>query len=187
MNKLVLFTGNQRKIAEAKVVFDEYDIAFEAFSADIDEIQHHDPTEIAKAKAKAAYGVVKKPLVINDSSWSIPALGGFPGGYMKDVDVWFDAADWQNLMRDKTDKTITLHEWIVFYDGEAVKIFESSMDGYFVDEPRGESASDMNKMVAVYNDQTIAESHESERSDGDIKHSAHWREFAEWYTEGCDS
>ena len=70
MNKLVLFTGNQRKIAEAKVAFDEYDIAFEALSADIDEIQHHDPTEIAKAKAKAAYGVVKKPLFINDSSSS---------------------------------------------------------------------------------------------------------------------
>ncbi len=179
MNKLVLFTGNQRKIAEAKVVFDEYDIAFEAFSADIDEIQHHDPTEIAKAKVKAAYDVVKKPLLINDSSWSIPSLGGFPGGYMKDVDAWFDAADWQSLMRDKADKTITLHERIVFYDGEAVKIFESSTDGCFVDEPRGESSNAIDTLVVLYGSKTIAESNDDDAPN----HSAHWREFAEWYTE----
>jgi XTP/dITP diphosphohydrolase len=122
MNKPVLFTGNQRKIAEAKVVFDEYGIVFEAFSADIDEIQHHDPTEIAKAKARAAYEEVHRPLVINDSSWSIPALNGFPGGYMKDINQWFTAEDWLSLLKDKEDKSVVLHERTIYYDGNKMSL-----------------------------------------------------------------
>ena len=183
MNKLVLFTGNQRKIAEAKVVFDEYGIAFEALSADIDEIQHHDPTEIAKAKAKAAYDVVKKPLVINDSSWSIPALGGFPGGHMKDINQWFTADDWLNLLRDKADKSIVLHERTIYYNGDEMKIFERNQSGVFVDTPRGEWHEDMERIVSIHDGKTIAEDHDDEKAGADMKHVEHWREFAEWYTE----
>ena len=51
----------------------------------MDEIQHHDPLKITEAKVKSAYEKAGQPVVVNDSSWEIPVLGGFPGGYMKDV------------------------------------------------------------------------------------------------------
>ena len=185
MNKgisvLILFTTNQRKIAEARTIIDENGIEFEARSADIDEIQHHDPTEIAKAKAKAAYEIIKRPLVINDSSWSIPALNGFPGGYMKEVNKWFSAQDWLNLLRDKKDRSAILHERTIYYDGELMRVFEVSTNGIFVDSPRGEWPEDMEKLVSLYEGKTLAENHEDEKAGDSMKHSEHWREFAEWY------
>jgi non-canonical purine NTP pyrophosphatase (RdgB/HAM1 family) len=183
MAKLILFTGNQRKIAEAEETFDEFGIKFTTMTADIDEIQHHNPTEIAKAKAKTAYEIAKKPLVINDSSWSIPALGGFPGGYMKEVNQWFKADDWQNLMRDKEDKSIIIHERTVYYDGKEMKIFEFPQTGTFVDAPRGRWHEDMETMVSLYDGKTIAENHDAEKVGEKIKHSGHWRTFAKWYVD----
>ena len=32
-------------------------------------------------------------IVVADTSWSIPSLNGFPGGYMKDVAEWFTPED----------------------------------------------------------------------------------------------
>ncbi|MDO4712451.1 MAG: non-canonical purine NTP pyrophosphatase [Candidatus Saccharibacteria bacterium] len=83
--RIAFITGNPRKAEEATAVLATYDVAVEIMALDIDEIQHHDPLEITKAKARAAYQKAKRPIVVNDVSWEIPALNGFPGGYMKDV------------------------------------------------------------------------------------------------------
>ena len=183
MDKLILFTGNQRKIAEAKVAFDEYDIAFEAFSADIDEIQHHDPTEIAKAKARAAYDAIKKPVVVADTSWAIPALGGFPGGYMKDVSAWLQAEDWISIMANHEDRTIYCHEHVAYFDGEELQHFTTSYKGTIVNEPRGriDDSESIERVTILYGDKTMAEQVVA----GDIASAGevlgHWQQFGEWY------
>jgi XTP/dITP diphosphohydrolase len=187
MSELILFTGNPRKIAEAREVFEEFGIEFNTMTAEIDEIQHHDPTEIGKAKARAAYEIVKKPLVVNDSSWSIPALKGFPGGYMHEVNQWFEADDWLNLMRDKADKSVVIHERTIYYDGEEMKIFEFSQSGVFVEAPRGHWHEAMETVVSLYEGKTIAENHDAEKAGEAMKHSGHWRDFAKWYVDNVKS
>ena len=105
MSKLITFaTGNSHKLEEAKSVLKGYGIVVEPLQIDIDEIQHHDPLKITEAKVKSAYEKAGQPVVVNDSSWEIPALGGFPGGYMKDVVGWFTAEDFLALMKDKNDR-----------------------------------------------------------------------------------
>lgn len=101
MKEIIFVTGNPRKIEEATAVLAKYDTKMEAKSLDINEIQHSDPRQISETKAREAYKKLGKPIVVNDSFWEIPALGGFPGGYMKEVNAWLSAQDFLNLMRDK--------------------------------------------------------------------------------------
>jgi non-canonical purine NTP pyrophosphatase (RdgB/HAM1 family) len=139
MKEILFATGNARKIAEATKVLGEFDIKVESVKLEMDEIQHHDPAEITKAKARAAYEVAHKPVVVSDTSWGIPALGGFPGGYMKDIAAWLDVQDWLALMARHSDKTIYCYEHVAYFDGEELRHFEHTYTGYFIDEPRIQS------------------------------------------------
>lgn len=143
MVKPTLVTGNKRKIEEATAAFTQFDIAFDIVQLTIDEIQHHDPEKITEAKVYEAYRQLQKPVIVNDSHWSIPALGGFPGGYMKDVIEWFSPDDFLALMRDKDDRNIILTDTIVYYDGETYKHIAHEWHGSFdevaVNLPNGSS------------------------------------------------
>lgn len=183
MTKTINFaTGNSRKIAEARKCLGQLDIGVIAINVEIDEIQHHDPAEIAKAKARAAYEVTHEPVVVQDTSWSIPALGGFPGGYMKDVANWWGPDDWVRIMCDQ-DRRIICLEHVAYCDGDQVRHFESRYEGAFVQSPRGSDGNSLDKMITLYaNGKTLAEMHD----DGDIASASdgleHWQQFADWYS-----
>ena len=106
MRNIIFITGNKRKIREARSSCDLFNIHVEPRSVFINEIQDHDPINITKQKARDAFNAIKEPLIVNDAFWSITALNGFPGGYMKDMIDWFKSIDFINLMKDKKDKSI---------------------------------------------------------------------------------
>ena len=182
MSETIAFaTSNSRKIAESRKCLGQFGIGVVAVKVEVDEIQHHDPAEIAKAKARAAYEVTHEPVVVQDTSWKIPALGGFPGGYMKDVANWWKPEDWMRIMNG-LDRQIICLEHIAYCDGNQVKHFESQYEGSFVDLPRGEDGNSLDKVITLYaNGKTLAEMHD----DGDIASASdgldHWQLFAEWY------
>ena len=171
--KITFITGNPHKIEEAKSVLKDYDITIESLQFDIDEIQHYNPLEITKAKARAAYEKAGYPIVVNDSSWEIPALGGFPGGYMK----------------DKNDRRIILHGVVAYFDGEQLKLFIYDQTGVFINQPRGEGTS-MNQVVSMEDSGglTIAEEFALRHDGAEINpsHFQHWQKFGEWFTDSDD-
>jgi len=183
MKTISFATGNARKITEATATLKPFDITIEPVSVDIDEIQHWDSAEITKAKARAAYEYIHKPVVVSDTSWEIPALGGFPGGYMKDISAWLQSEDWLALMARHADKTIYCHEHVAYADGEAVKHFVATYKGRFIDEARGriDDSESFERTVILYGDKTMAE----QLADGEIASAGetleHWRQFGEWY------
>jgi non-canonical purine NTP pyrophosphatase (RdgB/HAM1 family) len=122
MNHVIFATGNQRKIKEATSTLEPLGIQIEHRAVDIDEIQHHDPAEITKAKARAAYEVIHAPVVVQDTNWSIAALGGFPGGYMKDVAEWWAPEDWIQIMARHSDRTLFCHEHVVYFVGDQIQL-----------------------------------------------------------------
>ena len=182
--KITFITGNPHKLEEAKSVLKDYDITIESLQFDIDEIQHYNPLEITKAKARAAYEKAGYPIVVNDSSWEIQALGGFPGGYMKDVANWFTAEDFLALMKDKNDRRIILHDVVAYFDGEQLKLFIYDQTGVFINQPRGEGTS-MNQVVSMEDSGglTIAEEFALRHDGADINpdHFRHWQKFGEWF------
>ena len=90
---LLCATSNPRKFAIGKRAFSRFDITLQKVAIDIDEIQGEDPEVILRDKAVKAYEIVRQPVLVSDDSWSIPALGGFPGAYMKSMNVWFKPED----------------------------------------------------------------------------------------------
>ena len=81
--KILYVTGNPEKFKNAQQFFTQHVIEIEQLALPLEEIQASDPVEIAKKKAEEAFKECQKPLFVNDASWSIPALRGFPGPFMK--------------------------------------------------------------------------------------------------------
>lgn len=154
----MFITGNKQKVWQANDALKQYGIQVEAKALDVVEIQSHDPLKVALAKAKSAYELAGEPVVICDLSWSIPALNGFPGAYMKDINHWFTPEDFLNLMKDKADQSLTLKETIVYTDGATAEHFSADFPAKFTYEPRGEH-EDPDAKVIIYDgrNKTIAD------------------------------
>lgn len=182
-NKSIIFvTGNAEKVRDVEHVCKEYPVTIEQRTLHIDEIQHHDPLKITEHKAKSAYSLVNEPVIVNDSFWSIPALGGFPGGYMKDVNEWFSTDDFISLMRHKADQSIILTDVNGYYDGTTFKSFATTRHGRFVSTPRGNSGPSFARVVIMEDDDvTISEIFDQPTRDIDSSRYAQWHEFMQWY------
>jgi len=180
MNHILFSTGNQRKIKEARAACDLFNIEVEPIKLEFDEIQSHDPLDITKRKVEDAYTLAgSASIVVADTSWSIPTLNGFPGGYMKDVAEWFTPQDFINLVADKDDKTIIFRESIVYKDENEVKVFSKEYAGIIASAPRGNDGNSLDK-VAEFNGVTLAENHDRGETSHDPKDYI-WYEFAQWF------
>ena len=184
MKRILFATGNSRKIAEANHTLARFGIEVVSRRVEIEEIQQRDPIEVTKAKAVAAYKTAGEPVVVSDTSWSIPALGGFPGAYMKDIAAWLAPEDWVSLMNRHEDKRIFCHEHVAYYDGALLQHFQADYEGRFVDTPRGRDHDEesFEKLVILYGNKTMAE----QLADGDIASAGedlrHWELFGEWFS-----
>lgn len=182
MAEILFATGNERKIREANNTLETYGIVVKPIIVEIDEIQHHDPAQITKAKARAAFALLREPIVVSDSSWSIPALGGFPGGYMKDVNIWWSEQDWINIMAPHDDKTIVLQEHLAYCDGDRLVHFSHDYTGVFLDQPQGPKLSDkesFERVASLEDGLSLAEG-QAAAIEGERKQLAHWQKFGEW-------
>ena len=185
---LIFATGNKKKIAEASDILNEFRIRFEAKNAEVDEIQHRDPLEITKRKALDMYNKLtpefgdKLKIVVHDTSWDIPALNGFPGGYMKDVLTWFSVDDFLNLMDGKKDRSAIAKDNIVYYDGEIMKVFSHNIPCVILTKPRGKCLSSWEKVCSSDGgNHSLAENWENNFTPtDDLKKQwqQHWIDFA---------
>ena len=82
---LEFITGNVRKFSDAYQVFKREGINIKQTPMDIPEIQASSAEEICRAKATYAASKLTGNFFIEDSSFNIPALNGFPGVYVRYV------------------------------------------------------------------------------------------------------
>lgn len=181
-NSVTLVTTNPRKLREAQRACAPWGITIKQQSFDIDEIQAHDPMKIAQHKAEEAFRRTGgAATVINDAFWSIPALKGFPGGYMKDVWQWFEAEDFLNLMHGKKDRTIIATDTVIYKDANQTKVFVKEVSCIVADQPRGKGNS-IEQVVQMPGGKTIAELHESGEAVVLPEDDA-WVAFAQWFSQ----
>lgn len=183
--EILFATGNYRKINEANSTLGSYGIVVKPIKIEVDEIQHHDPSEITKAKARAAFAILNQPIVVSDSSWSIPALGGFPGGYMHDINSWWSEKDWINVMTGHKNKTIILQEHVAYCDGKQLVHFSQDYEGNFLGQPQGEVVNEndsFERLVSLDGTTSLAERQADAIKDGEKRQFAHWLKFADWLT-----
>lgn len=182
--ELLFATGNYRKINEANSTLAQYGITVKPVKIEIDEIQSTDPSNITKAKARAAFTLLGEPVVVSDSSWSIPALGGFPGGYMHDINEWWDEQHWIDIMANREDKTIILQEHIAYCDGEQVVHFSQDYHGVFLGHPQGPIVNEndsFERVASLDGVRSLAERQADVVANGETKKFEHWQKFGEWF------
>lgn len=129
MRQLLFVTGNKNKFHTASYVLNDAGIKLAQANHDIDEIQAEDAEKIARDKARKAFDIVKAPVLISDDSWSIPALGGFPGPYMKSINQWFTPEDFLRLTKDLEDRRIILNQIVIYQDKHQQKLFCKTTNG----------------------------------------------------------
>src|SRR5476651_20517 len=82
MKSITFITGNLNKLARTKKYIT---IPLEHIKLDLMEIQSLDPKEVVEYKVKEAYKKIKKPVLVEDTSVVIHALGRLAGTFIK----WF--------------------------------------------------------------------------------------------------
>ena len=127
-------TGNKDKLREAEQILG---IKLNSIQLDLDEIQELDSDKIAEHKAKQAWDLIKKPLVIWDQSLYIHCLNDFPGPLIK----WF----WTRVGLERIcqianflkDDKISTKTTLTYYDGNRIEHFYGEVYGTIPLNPRG--------------------------------------------------
>ncbi len=185
MTELTFATGNAEKFHIAEKTFTNHGITLLQANLDIDEIQGEDGEAIVLDKVRKAYTAVQRPVVVNDDSWSIPGLKGFPGPYMKSVIHWFTADDFIRLTSSLTDRRAILSQRIAFSDGQQEKVILIEYTGELLPKARGNYGTSWQRILTMPFDKGLSVSevydHGIDVSDREV--SEGWKAFIAWYQE----
>lgn len=132
---IVMVTGNAKKAEEISQMIGQ---PVEAMSLDILEIQSLDVEMVAREKARAAYALVRRPVIVDDTGMSIDSLGGLPGALV----IWFlDILGPEGILRlveGKLDRRAYVSTCIAYADGKEIYTFVGTVTGTITTEMRGE-------------------------------------------------
>lgn len=180
METLLFVTGNPKKFEDANYLMKSFEIHLEQVALDISEIQSDSAEEITHDKAKKAFEILKKPLFVNDSSWLIPALNGFPGPYMKYINQWFTSQDFINLMAGHDNREIILRDLIVYIDDATTKVFNNDAHGKILKEIRGSYGRPSDSVISL-STSGLSLVEEAEKGSFLLEPEKKlWEEFASW-------
>ena len=141
MLPITVVTGNKGKAAEIERILG---FKFDAVDLDLPEIQSMDARTVAAAKAKAAFDLLKIPVVVDDTSLYIDHLGGLPGPFV----TWFMSAIGEqrlvDMLRGASSRKATVACCIGYADAQGiVHTFLGEAVGEMASEPRGISAKSL--------------------------------------------
>lgn len=174
-------TTNKSKFEYASKELFKYGITLKQESPEIVEIQSSNIQDVTKDKAEKAFKMLHSSLIITDTGWEIPALNGFPGAYMHDVAQWFSSEDFLNLLKKKNDKSIIFRYVAIYKDDKREKLFDISLNGKFVNTPKGNNGNSVDKIVTFRKDgKTSAECNDEGINFHDYSEHPLWKVVGEW-------
>jgi len=124
MENVLFVTTNNGKVATLRRSLDKVglsNVKIEARSLAIIEPQADTCEEVALSKARQAFQLVKKPILVDDSSFHITALGGFPGVYAKYMNEKLGAEGIVEFMKGKKDRSAHFEGVLVFVDKQGTE------------------------------------------------------------------
>ncbi|MEI7918281.1 MAG: non-canonical purine NTP pyrophosphatase [Candidatus Saccharibacteria bacterium] len=188
MKTIYFATGNAGKVISLQRYFKQNDINIdiERVSVDMIEPQADTSTEVALAKARQAYAQLKKPVLVDDSSFHISALGGFPGPYIKYMLSTIGIVGILEFLKHHDDRSAYFLSSLVYID-------DLGQEHIFEDEPykgtiaervadvnADNSWSDLHKIfIPAGTDKVLAELSDDERKSLDTKGDS-YAAFSEW-------
>jgi XTP/dITP diphosphohydrolase len=131
MSEIYFVSNNLHKYSEIKSILNDKIIGIDLkfCKQDIIEIQDEKIENIAMEKAKFAYNIVKKPIIIEDDGLFINSLNGFPGQYSKFVLKSIGNTGIIRLLKGFKDRSAYFKSIFVYNDGIIVKVFNGKIIG----------------------------------------------------------
>ncbi len=185
--ELVYVTSNELKQQKAIYHLKPYGITIQSRNFDFEEIQSQDPEKILESKLHQAYEFFHVPVLVSDDTWNIPALQGFPGAYMKDMNRWFRPEDWLRLMAEVKDRRIFLEAYLGYRDDTRQQFFHYSRENVFLKQARGDMPQSPH--LTVIGNQVDGPSLAQLIQEGGVGLSDpedFWRELATWLIHGSE-
>jgi non-canonical purine NTP pyrophosphatase (RdgB/HAM1 family) len=128
MKIITVVTGNPGKLAEWRRLFPD-DFQLEAADIDLDEIQSLDFEAIVVDKAKRAYEMLHKPLMVEDISAGLDKLGGMPGPFIKFFGEAVGVKDMLLKIGGEEGDPATVIATIAYYDGKQYIVARGEVKG----------------------------------------------------------
>lgn len=117
---IIFVTGNQGKIARLELALSLFasPTVVEGVDLEVAEIQAETVLEVAQVKARAAYAILGKPLVVHDCGLCVAALNDFPGPMTKYANYRIGTEGLLALLRDEEDRRAGWADAVVYVDGD---------------------------------------------------------------------
>lgn len=132
--ELLLATGNEHKARELQALLGR---PVQRVKLDLPELQAVDVQEVIEAKAREAYRLVGKPVLVEDTGLAFAAWHGLPGALIR----WFlERVGNEGLcqMLQSYEQTAASAETCIgYFDGSACHVFRGVVIGQIVRTPRG--------------------------------------------------
>lgn len=136
MKDILLVTGNPHKLEEWQRMMPS-EVNLSSVDIDLDEIQSDDPEKIIADKARRAYGVVEKPVIVEDISAGLESLQGLPGPFVKFfLSRLGSDALWR--LAGEREQPATVSCVAAYYDGQDLLMARGDVQGTVV-APRGDA------------------------------------------------
>jgi non-canonical purine NTP pyrophosphatase (RdgB/HAM1 family) len=132
--ELIFVTSNSNKFREASAILGR---SLSQRRLDLKEIQAIDAKDVVKEKAKDAYSLVKRPVMVEDTGLYIIKLGGFPGALIRWVRGAIGNEGICRLLGEGEDRSAYAETAICVYDGREFRVFSGRVDGTITPSPRG--------------------------------------------------
>ncbi|HZL23270.1 MAG TPA: non-canonical purine NTP pyrophosphatase [Nitrososphaeraceae archaeon] len=131
MREIYFVSNNLNKYSEIKSMLDDkiIDLDLKFCKQDIIEIQDEKIENIAMEKAKSAYSIVNKPILIEDDGLFINSLNGFPGQYSKFISKSIGNKGIIRLLKSSSDRSAFFKSIFVYNDGIIAKLFYGKING----------------------------------------------------------
>lgn len=133
---LAFVTSSPDKFQEAQAILG---LPLERVDLDLPEWQGLDVLLLAEKKAQEAFSRLGRPVLVEDTSLELVALGGFPGPLVKWLLLAAGPQALPEILASFPDKRAFARTAAVMFDGERLISAVGVVPGTIVAEPRGEN------------------------------------------------
>ena len=166
MKSITFITGNLDKVTWTQRYIH---IPVEHKKLDLIEIQSLDSREVVEHKVRQAYDILKKPVLVEDTSLVINAWGKLPGTFIK---YFFEELGNEGIctMLTAPDRSAVAKVVYGVYDGKKLHFFEGALEGTIPMHPQGKSGFGWNPIfIPKGYDKTYAQMTKEELDETNIR------------------
>jgi XTP/dITP diphosphohydrolase len=130
----VFVTGNEHKHREAEGILGR---SLERAALELPELQAATTSEVALHKAREAFAILKRPVIVEDAGLELGGLGGFPGPFIK---YWEKLGGLVSICKAADglgDRRIAAVCVLGICDDEGARVVEGRIEGTVAAAPRG--------------------------------------------------